>query len=626
VADLLGIAQTGMVAASAGLKTTGHNIANSNNEGYHVQRLELNAQGPARYGANRFGLGVAIGDVARAQDEIVLRQRRDVQSEVSALNQFEAVGTQVSEMFGESGYHLDEAIEGFFGSVRESADNPSSIPLRTVVMQQAEELANRFSSLDTRLARMEVDMGPQIALEVDEINELGKQLTEVNQKLGSGFSNDNDLLDSRDLLLDKLASKVTIDTRYQDDGQVSVGIAKGQTIVDGLHHNALFTVADPQNPELNRVVFDNQGDGVDITDAVSGGALGGLLGESRDLLRDTRESIGQLAASLVTEINDIHSQSIDLDGNLGGAFFEPIQTKTVADYNNTGTGILSTSIVDGTELQSQSYTLEYDGANWDVSDGDGNSLVTGGSLPISLDGVEISLDSGAVNAGDRFTVSPSLGAASSMALSVEDARQVALGQPVRAIEQADNSGDAKVQTVEVTDAANANLQQPVLIEFADPPTQYSIVDPADGTVLAAPAAYASGDTIAYNGWEVNVTGNPAAGDRIAVEGNADGLASQNLGKIADLQTEKVMAGGNASVEEMYGALVGNVGSRVNSAVNNAEAQGRVEQILTDRLENTVGVSLDEEATKLMQYQQMFQASARVIQTAQATFDTIIKSF
>ena len=626
MADLLNIARTGIMAANAGLQTTGHNIANANTEGYHKQRVELYALDPAGSSGIRFGLGVEVGDVARMQNDIVSRQRRDVESQVSSLNQFEQLGTQVSEMFGSSGYQLDEAMDGYFNAVRESADNPASIPLRTVVLQRAEELANRFNSVDDRLGRMEVDLAPQIALEVEQINEIGAQLVEVNKQLGTTYGNDSDLLDRRDMLLDNLASKITIDTRFDEHGQVSVGIAKGQTIIDGGHHNELKITPDPKSPELFRVQFDNQGQGVDITDAIQGGALGGILGDSRALLRDTRESVGQLAASLVTEVNKIHSASVDLDGNIGGNFFQPITTNTISDVGNTGNALLSTSIVDGTALQSQSYDITYDGANWDVSDGDGNSLMTGATLPISIDGVEISLTSGGANAGDKFSVSPSLGAASRMALSIDDPRQLALAQPVRAIEQADNSGSATVQNLNVADAGNPGLQIPVLIEFADPPTQYSIVNPTDGSVLAAPVAYTSGDTIAFNGWEATVIGNPAAGDRIAVEGNSDGLASQNLGLIADLQTDKIMAGGNASMEEIYGALVGNVGSRVSSAVSNADAQGRVHQILTDRLENSVGVSLDEEATKMMQYQQLFQASARVIQTVQATFDTLIKSF
>lgn len=626
MADLLGIARTGLMAASAGLKTTGHNISNANTEGYHKQRLELTAQGPGRFGGNRFGLGVAVADVARMQDEIVLRQRRDVESQVSSLNQFEKLGTQISEMFGESGYHLDGAMSTYFNSMRESVDSPKSIPLRTVVLHNATELSQRFNSVDDRLARMEADMAPQIGLEVDGINSSTQELAEINKQLSTGYSNDNDLLDRRDWLLDDLASKIAIDTRFGDNGMVSVSIAKGQTIVDGISSNDLKTKPDPQNPELLRVDFDNHGAGIDITDIIKGGTLGGILSESRELLRDTREKLGQLAASLVTEVNRIHGESIDLDGNLGGSFFDPIVTTTISNDNNTGTAKLSTAIVDGTALQSKSYQLEYDGANWSVEDGDGNSLVTGAGLPLSIDGVEISLQSGTVNAGDSFSVSPSLGAASRMSVSVEDPRKMALAQPVRAIEQADNSGSATVQSLSVANPGSAGLQAPVLVEFADPPTQYSIIDPANGTVLAAPAAYTSGGVIAHNGWELTITGNPAAGDRISVEGNAEGLASQNLGRLGDLQTDKIMAGGNASIEEMYGALVGNVGTRVSSAVNNAEAQERMHQILSNRLENTVGVSLDEEATKMMQYQQMFQASARVIQTVQATFDTIIKSF
>jgi len=218
VADLLGIARTGVVAANAGLKTTSHNIANANSEGYHRQRVELYAGASGSFSTNRFGLGVQVGDVTRVQDEIVLRQRRDAGSELHSLQQFETLGTQVSEMFGESGYHLDESMDAFFASVRESADNPHSIPMRTVVIQQAEEMTARFNNLDTRLARMETDLSPLIAAEVEGINAIAAEITEINRQLNNSVGSENDMFDRRDKLMESIKTNYLLQpTRVTQD-------------------------------------------------------------------------------------------------------------------------------------------------------------------------------------------------------------------------------------------------------------------------------------------------------------------------------------------------------------------------------------------------------------------------
>jgi flagellar hook-associated protein 1 FlgK len=93
--------------------------------------------------------------------------------------------------------------------------------------------------------------------------------------------------------------------------------------------------------------------------------------------------------------------------------------------------------------------------------------------------------------------------------------------------------------------------------------------------------------------------------------------------LAALESKKSMLGGNASLEDAYGQLVSNVGSRTHSAEISRDAQ----KVLYDRAvagrEELSGVNLDEEAANLLNYQKAYQASAQVIATTNALIDILI---
>ncbi len=82
-----------------------------------------------------------------------------------------------------------------------------------------------------------------------------------------------------------------------------------------------------------------------------------------------------------------------------------------------------------------------------------------------------------------------------------------------------------------------------------------------------------------------------------------------------------MSGGTA--QQSYNAFVTQVGSDVSSAQNAQTTSQSLLTAISNQRQSISGVSLDEEMTNLIQYQQAYQASARVMSTINDTFTSLL---
>jgi flagellar hook-associated protein 1 FlgK len=143
-----------------------------------------------------------------------------------------------------------------------------------------------------------------------------------------------------------------------------------------------------------------------------------------------------------------------------------------------------------------------------------------------------------------------------------------------------------------------------------------------GTVTAS-GTYAPGQPISFDGrWRITLHGVPQAGDAIAIGANAGGVGdNRNLLKLAQLQNAAAVDG--TSLAAAYATLVARVGGEVQAAQQNDAAQRGILDSALEAESSVSGVNLDEEASRLIQYQQQYQAAAKLIATAQSLFDEIL---
>ncbi|WP_415062269.1 flagellar hook-associated protein FlgK [Bdellovibrio sp.] len=93
--------------------------------------------------------------------------------------------------------------------------------------------------------------------------------------------------------------------------------------------------------------------------------------------------------------------------------------------------------------------------------------------------------------------------------------------------------------------------------------------------------------------------------------------------ISSLQYRQVMADGTSTLDDYYNTQVGQIGAVVQRAVKSQESQKNVMSQLTNIRESISGVSLDEETTKMIEFQKTYDASARLIKTADEMLDTVL---
>ena len=164
-----------------------------------------------------------------------------------------------------------------------------------------------------------------------------------------------------------------------------------------------------------------------------------------------------------------------------------------------------------------------------------------------------------------------------------------------------------------------NLQDTVTIAFTSP-TTFTVAgaNPAVGV-----QTYVSGQNISYNGWTVQITGAPVASDVFTIESNTGGTDGRNASLLAGLQTQNLMANGTASLQGVYGQLVGEVAVKTSELAVTSLAQNNLVAQTVAAQQAVSGVNLDEEAANLIRYQNAYQAAAKAMQVAQTMFDAIL---
>jgi flagellar hook-associated protein 1 FlgK len=419
----------------------------------------------------------------------------------------------------------------------------------------------------------------------------------------------------------QLSSLVGASTVVQADGNMTVTIGNGQSLVVGTRAFQLTTVNSAEVPEQTDVAYVAGNSTVALTpQTLSGGSLGALLAFRAGALTESRNELGRIAAGIAETFNAQHVLGQDLNGALGTNFFTAPVGSATANTANTGNAVLNVAIVGASALTASDYRLVYTGAAYQLtrlSDGTQTSYAT---LPQTVDGITLQVASGSMNAGDSFYVEPTRYTARNLSVAISDPTKIAAAAPMRTGAGA-NMGTGAISAGVVNPPVNANLQQPVTITFTSA-TTFSVTGVGTGNPVGV--AFTAGQPITYNGWTVSISGAPQTGDTFTVGPNNNGVSdNRNAALLADLQSKPILSGSTATYQQTYAQLASSVGSQTRDMQIAADAQEAIATRAKETQQSMSGVNLDEEAANLMRYQQAYQAAGKVIQVASTLFDTIL---
>ncbi len=647
--NLLGTAVSGLLAYQRALATTGHNVANVNTPGYSRQSALLNTQTPLPTGSGFIGTGVTVSTVTRAYDQFISTQLRTTTANQSELAAYNELAKQVDNVVADPQAGLTPAMEDYFKAVQAVANDPNSAPARQVLLTQSNSLANRFHYLNERLDNLQELTNSRIRSTVQEVNSLGQSIGELNDKITAfqaqaGGQPPNDLMDQRDEAIRQLAELVAVGVVHQSNGTADVFIGNGQTLVLGSTSGTLSVAQNAYDPQMLDINFGfNSGAAVNITNNVTGGKLGGILTFRNDLLTSTRNKLGRVAVGFTQAINAQHALGLNQGNALGGDFFTDMSTQqSVANRTNAASTdfTFTGTVTDIGGLQASDYRVSYLAGTYTVTRLSDQTVV-GSSAVAAIDltateGFSISSAGTTITDGDSFLLRMVGNGARDFGVEINQTSQIAAAAPLRARLAITNTGDGKISQGSVSNATGLPLGASITLSF-DPDALgagipgFTVTGGPGGTLAYDPATESAGKSFTfpgYGGYTFKVSNVPAAGDQFVIENNTNATSdNRNMLQFLTLQSAPKMingvAGPSTSFEGAYSQMVSDVGAYTRQSEVDLQAQNTLLNQATESWSNISGVNLDEEAANLIRFQQAYQASAQLVNSARTVFDTLL---
>ncbi|WP_395060804.1 flagellar hook-associated protein FlgK [Paraburkholderia silvatlantica] len=674
MSNIFSIGLSGLQAAQIGISTTGENISNSTTPGYTVEK-PVYQEAAGQYTSNGYiGSGVTTATVQRAYSQYLTTALNNAQSTGSAYSASYNLATQLSNLVGSPTSGIATAITNFFTGLQNVSNSPSDTAARQTVLSDAQTLATQINAASQQYDAMRQSVNTQLTSAVSQINSYTQQIANLNAQITSASASGqqpNQLLDQRDQAVANLSQLVGVQV-VQNSGGYSVFLGNGQPLVVSSQSYNLGTQPSSTNPQelavtwqgLNGASAASQGTPQVLSSAaLQGGTVGGLVSFVSTTLDPAESQLGAIVTSFAAQVNSQNALGLTLSGGPGGNLFtvgNPLVT--ASSTNPDAQTTVSATLTNSTQPLTDNYKLSYDGTNWNLTDTTTNKVVAtqpNGTAPITIGGFSIT-PSGTVSAGDSFMIQPTAGALASFSVATSDPAAIAAATPVVVSAATTNAGTANVTqgavgtgysttnlpvtltydsaagtltglpdgtTVTITTPGSTTTSTVTINSAATPPVTGVPYDPTTGATYTITNLT---DSAGANGTATNVsftmTGTPSNNDTFTVAGNKSGTQDgRNALALASL-TSSTAYTGSTTLTSAYANYVNTIGNAASQLKASSTSQQSLVTQLTSQQQSVQGVNLDEEAANLLQYQQLYQANSKVIQTAASLFQTLIGIF
>lgn len=672
MASLISIGLSGLRSTQTALTVTGHNITNVNTPGYTRQDLLQRTNNPLLEGANWVGTGSQVVDVRRLASDFLTAEVRSNTIVSSDIASYKDQIDQLNSLLSGTVTGITPGLQSFFSSLQASVESPSDVPARQLVISEAEGLAKRFNTVYDRVNEQNEFLNKQMSSITNQVNNLAVSISQYNDRIGqlkSSSQSPNDLLDARDEAIRKLSELVGVQVVEQDGTSLNVFVGSGQPLVVGSKANSITATPSPADPLRMQIEFVSGNVTQPITAQISGGELGGLLRYRNQVLDPTVNSLGRMAMAVSEQVNGHLAQGLDLKGNVGSPLFKDINSADLQAQRSYPSGV-DVYIDDSSKLSTSDYEVEFlsSGANatyrirpiggkW-LESSPGSVSFTVGNGDVAGLGFHIPNNGKAHQAGETFTLMPTRTGARDISETLDQPEQLAFAAPVRSNSNLQNRGNGAIGQPDLVNGPSpinkAELgsllgSSGATISFSAPNTLSISGGTAQFNLGTTPATYASSITItpgqsntlkvgnADYSFEFKFSGVPQAGDTFTLSANTNGVSDNRNGmKLIELQNKatigvtydtsgRPVTNSGVSFSGSYGDLVERVGSLTAQTRVDSTASTALLKQSKDNRDSLAGVSLDEEAARLIQFEQYYSASAQVIQVARSVFDTLYNS-
>ncbi|CAG9253821.1 flagellar hook-associated protein FlgK [Paraburkholderia unamae] len=677
MSNIFSIGLSGLQAAQIGIATTGENISNSTTAGYTVESPVYQESAGQYTSSGYIGGGVTTATVQRAYSQYLTTALNNAQSTNSSYTASYTLATQLSNLVGSPTSGIATAVTNFFSGLQNVSNSPSSTAARQTVLSDAQTLATQINAAGQQYDAMRQSVNTQLTSAVTQINSYTQQIANLNAQITSASATGqqpNQLLDQRDQAVANLSQLVGVQV-VQGSSGYSVFLGNGQPLVVSNQSYNLGTQPSSTNSSelavtwvgMNGASASSLGTPQVLNSAaLQGGTVGGLVSFVQDTLDPAEAQLGAIVTSFAAQVNAQNALGLTLSGGAGGDLFtvgSPVVTAASGNADASLTPSVQLTGDTSALTLTDSYALSYDNASstWTLTDSTTNTKVDsatpGATSPFTIGGLSITLPS-TPTGDDSYTIQPlSANPLSTFSVATSDPAAIAAATPVVVSAATTNAGTGNVTQGSVgTGYSTTNLPATLTYDSSagtltglpngtvvqvtvggattsvtvdnttTPPTN----PPYDPTNGASYTITNLTDSKGANGVATNISftmsGTPSNNDSFTIDGNKSGTQDgRNALALANL-TSSTAFSGSLTLTSAYANYVNSIGNTASQLKAQSTSQASLVTQLTSQQQSVQGVNLDEEAANLLQYQQLYQANSKVIQTAASLFQTLIGIF
>lgn len=618
---------SGLLASQRALQTIANNVSNVNTDGYVRQQTNL-AENPIQYqGGFGVGTGVHVDSIERVYDQFLGDEVKLATMAHSQAQSYNAMAMRLDGLLGNPDLNISTSIQKFIDQLEAVNRDPTSTVNREQLLSEGNALEARFRQIDSQIAGLGNEIDNRLEMSVNTINDISASLATINDRIASaGGGTPNDLLDQQERLLNQLAEQINFTQVKQENGMTNIMTGSGQPLVLGVKSFSLALAPNEYDGSKLEIAYNDGGGLQPISNRITGGAVAGMMRFRNETLAAVNRELGQIALGFTETLNAQQRVGSDLNGQQGENIFASMSPLVSASSNNPGSATVTLSYGDVSAVNAREYELVYNAGSFLLFDAD-----TGSSIPMSgngtagnpyvAEGMEIVIGLGAMQ-GDRYLLQPVSKTAGAFSMEMTDPAKIAVAALLDTSSALSNAGNASVSGARVSDPSAPGLLQPVQIRFSDP-TTFRIYD-SGGADLSGPLAYTSGADIDFNGWTVQISDSPLAGDQFSISQTAAGSGDNANGLLMAMVPSKgYFSGGRLSVEGLGAAMLTSVGSAAARSGQDLIVQNSLLGQAEFDFQSVSGVNLEEEAANLLRYQEAYMAASKVISVANDMFQTLL---
>ena len=605
-----------IMANTDAITTAGHNISNANTEGYSRQRVQIKEFDPLykpdlerleRPGL--IGQGVDVQSINRIRDELLDERIVAQANQETYWDTRSKYYTMIEQIYNEpDDISVRSNMDKFWEAWQELSINPESKAARQAVVTRAETLTDSIKQRWEALAGVGNLIDGDIEATVKQVNSYARQIADCNAEIVRSRAmgdNPNDLLDRRDLLVDKLSKLINISTDQRDSDEFMVHVG-GRVLVQGNISREIDLVPRFDDTGYSKLVWKDTGN-----DAVfNGGTLGALV-ELRDVdVRNEIQTLNTMTMNFADLVNDVHRNAVGANKVTGLDFFtqHSFVENTTGNFDRNGDGELDTSYIfrftgtNALDMQQQvgiEGVMKFSGTNGDVQ------------VPyFHTDTVETVI--ARIN-DSTSEVKAYLDKNNHLVLKATTAQDI--DNPDFVIRHVEDSGYFLAGYSGILSGTG----EEGAYDFAQADAVNAL---AGGTQFAVSPVYNPSAYIEVNQAIRNDVMSVAAGymDAAGTAPTGDGRAAV---EIAAIRNTNVMVGGMKTFDDYFADTVTNVGLKGEQAETNLLSQNAIMDDLRNLRDSISGVNIDEELAEIMKFQHGYNAAAKFITVWDGLIDTVI---